>query len=312
MKKFWIGVGLLLGMAAPLLAQDEGAAPAPPAEEVEKPAAGESPSTFAQAAALATPAVKAPKKKSLGDEAGIKKAFQGFSQVWATGDVRKVIKFFTYDSTLVNPMGRMGWGREEVEKVIADDLRIFKGTTQTFDNFKMIFVLYNLALVDCDATLRGMKTPSGADAGEQKFHVYSVIVNRGKAWQARAIRVASLLKLPAETSQEPPSPPVVGPAVPEPPMAGVPAAPSAAVPPAPTVEKAASPSPAVSVPPPPLADEPSVPSPPIAAPPAPASTPVPAAPPAPVISVPSSVEAPGAVPAAPEIVTPTPEPSDTK
>jgi len=199
----------MLGMAvAPVMAQDE--APAAP----EAPVAP---------AAPVKKAMKAP-KKSTNDETGIKKAFAGVSAAWASGDAKKMIKFFTYDSSLINPMGQEGWGKEEVAKIIAADLEVFKGTTQKFDNFKFVWIMPTIALVDCDAVISGMKTPDGMDAGDQKMHVYGEIVNRGKDWQARSIRVTSFMKPPSAA----PAVAVPEPAVPAPAASTAPPAPSTA------------------------------------------------------------------------------------
>ncbi len=54
----------------------------------------------------------------------------------------------------------------------------------------------NFALVDCDGTISGIKTPAGADAPDMKLHVYGVVVNRGKSWQMFAARPAIYAPMP--------------------------------------------------------------------------------------------------------------------
>ncbi len=186
MKKFFAVLGLLL-FASPLLAQDQNAAAA------AAPAA-------AADTASATPAKKAKMAKPAGgDEEGIKKAFAELSDSWGAGDAKGVASHFTDDATLINPMGMEGHGSNGVLKVVESDLSgMLKGTQQTFDDFSFVWVMPNLALVDCTGNVTGMKKPDGTDAGPMKVHVYSVIVNRGgKGWKARAVRPYAFLMPPS-------------------------------------------------------------------------------------------------------------------
>src|SRR5207245_395058 len=103
MKKLLAGMGMLLLFTAPIMAQDQKQATAAPAPKAMKAA-----------------------KKSANDEKGVEKAFEGVSAAWASGDAAQMMKFFTGDSSLINPMGQEGWGRAEVEKIVAADLEHFK------------------------------------------------------------------------------------------------------------------------------------------------------------------------------------------
>lgn len=193
MKKFFAVVGMLL-FATPLLAQDQTAAPAANAVAPT------------DATAPAATVKKAKAHKSGNDEAGIKKSFTGVSEAWSTGDAEKVASFFTEDGSLVNPMGMEGHGRAGVQKVIeAEFAGPMKGTQQAFDDFEFTWVMPNFALVDCTATVTGMKKPDGMDADPMKVHVYGAIVNRGKGWKARSIRAFAVLMPPsaADTSAAP-------------------------------------------------------------------------------------------------------------
>lgn len=179
-KQGLAGIGMILLLTAPVVAQDQTAAPA------------------AAAPAPAAPAKKAGKKMAGGDEAGIKKSFEEVSQAWNAGDAKGVASLFTEDGSLVNPMGMEGHGKAEVLKVIETEFAgPMKGTQQTFDDFSFTWVMPNLALVDCTGTVTGMKNADGTDAEPMKVHVYGVIVNRGKGWKARAIRAFAFLKPPS-------------------------------------------------------------------------------------------------------------------
>jgi uncharacterized protein (TIGR02246 family) len=145
----------------------------------------------APAAAAPAPMAKVMKAKKAvktGDEKGVEAAFQEVSDAWAAGDAHKVAESFTVDSSLINPFGLEAHGRAEVEKVVAGDLEMMKGSQQTFSDFSIHFVMPTLALVDATGTVTGMKNPDGTDAEAHKFHIYGVVVKRGAKWQAFALR----------------------------------------------------------------------------------------------------------------------------
>jgi uncharacterized protein (TIGR02246 family) len=161
------------------------------AAETAAPAAGTAPA----AAPVAKKVVA--KKPAANDEAGVKAGFDAFSKAWADGDAKARAACFTPDATLINPFGVAANGRAEITKLFEqENSTIAKGTTHTFDNFKIHFVLANLALVDCDGTISGMKDPSGAAAPDVKVHVYGVVVNRTGKWQMFAARPAIYAPMP--------------------------------------------------------------------------------------------------------------------
>ena len=191
MKKFFAVLGMLL-FAAPLFAQDQNAATA--AAPADTTAAAAAP------ADSAAPAKKAKMAKSAGgDEEGIKKMFDAFAQSWNSADIPGMVSNFTDDSTIINPMGMEGHGLAGVKKVLTGDFANgMKGTQQSYDDYNFVWVMSNMALVDTNATVTGMKKPDGTDMGPTKVHVYGVVVNRGgKGWKARSIRAYSYLMPPS-------------------------------------------------------------------------------------------------------------------
>lgn len=181
MKKLLAVVGAWMLLALPVMAQDQNAAPA-----------------AAPADTTAAPAKKA--KMAGGDEDGIKKMFDDFAQAWNSGDVAGMTSFFTYDASLINPMGMEGQGLGGIKKVFKVEMAgPMKGTQQSYDDYKFVWVMNNMALVDTTATVTGMKKADGTDMGPMKVHVYGVIVNRGKTWKARSIRAYSFLPKPASS-----------------------------------------------------------------------------------------------------------------
>lgn len=151
------------------------------------------------AKAAKAPAVKA-KAKPVNDEAGIENRFDEFSQAWAAGDAKKMASFWVKDGSLINPFGQDAWNREDVEKVITADIGMMKGSTQTFDDFKYLFILQGFALVDCTATLGGMKNADGTDAPSKNFHIYAALALRDNQWYIRALRPYVFAPMPGSTA----------------------------------------------------------------------------------------------------------------
>ena len=109
-----------------------------------------------------------------------KKTFKEFSEAWAAGDAKAIGALFTKESSLINPFGQEAWGREDIEKVVAGDLAMMKGSTHSVDNLKFHFVLSGCALVDATGTLSGLKNADGFGCcGEDKtVHIYAAMALR--------------------------------------------------------------------------------------------------------------------------------------
>jgi uncharacterized protein (TIGR02246 family) len=153
----------------------------------------------------AAPALKA-KAKPVNDEAGIenreaeiKNRFDEFSQAWAAGDAKKMASFWVKDGSLINPFGQDAWNREDVEKILIADTQLMKGSTQTFDDFKFRFILTGFALVDCSATLAGMKNADGTDVPGKSFHIYAALALRDNQWYILALRPYAFAPMPGST-----------------------------------------------------------------------------------------------------------------
>ena len=214
MKKFLAAVLLAL-LVSPAFADNAAPAAAAPAD---------------QAAPAAE--MKSKKAKPAGDEAGIKKTFKEFSEAWAAGDAKAIGALFTKESSLINPSGQEAWGREDIEKVVAGDLDMMKGSTHTVDNFKFHFVLSGFALVDASGTLSGLKNADGSAAADKQVHIYAAMALRGSKWFFLALRPYIFVNGGNAT----PAPAAAAPAAAPPAAPAAPAAAAPAAPPAPAVD----------------------------------------------------------------------------
>jgi ketosteroid isomerase-like protein len=211
MKKFLAAVLLAL-LVSPVFADNAAPAVAAPAADQAAPAAD----------------VKAKKAKPAGDEAGIKKTFKEFSEAWAAGDAKAIGALFTKESSIINPFGQEAWGREDIEKVVAGDLDMMKGSTHSVDNYKFHFVLSGFALVDATGTLSGLKNVDGSAAADKSVHIYAAMALRGAKWYFLALRPYMFMN--GGTAMAAPAaaaPAAAPPAAPVAPAAAAPAAPPA-------------------------------------------------------------------------------------
>ncbi len=191
-KLFAAAASLLLLFAAPLFADDQTAAPAAGTTEAA-PAAGTIPSV------AATPMGK----KVTGSDAEIRTTLDEISADWASGDAHKMASHWLEKGSLITPFGKEAWNRAEVEEAIAGDLEMMKGSTQTFSDPKIDWILGGCALVDTTGTIGGMKNADGTDAPSKEFHVYMVLVQRGSKWMARAVRPYAFLPAPDGSAAAP-------------------------------------------------------------------------------------------------------------
>jgi ketosteroid isomerase-like protein len=230
MKNFFAALMLIL-LVSPVFADDSAPAAVAPAA----------------AAPAAAPAAPKAKKSGMGDEAGIKKTFSEISDAWAAGDAAGIASHFTKEASLINPFGQDAWNRDDAQKVIAADLDMMKGSTQTFDDFKFHVVLPGgFALVDATGTVSGLKNADGSAAADMPFHIYAAMANRGGKWFVLALRPYAFVKAgnapaaaPAAAAPAAAAPAAVVPAdssVPAPAAPAAPPAPDSSVPAAPSTK----------------------------------------------------------------------------
>jgi uncharacterized protein (TIGR02246 family) len=210
-KKLLAGLSMVMVLAAPVFAADKAApAAAPKAPAVKK----------------AAPAAKP------GDVAGIKKVFKEISDAWNAGDAKAMASHWLLDGTLITPFGVSASTRADIEKAIASDLEMMKGSTQEFSDFKIEFVMGGFALVDVTGTISGAKNPDGTVAPDSQVHVYAALVLRGTKWLARAVRPYAFMKMPGAPVAAAAAPaaagvvPVAAPEVPEVPATQMPVVPA--------------------------------------------------------------------------------------
>jgi uncharacterized protein (TIGR02246 family) len=124
---------------------------------------------WAQADAKVDPSLEATNKK--------------FTEAFNALDAKAVAGFFAADATLINPLGKVAHGPDEIAKVFEEDAaRFFKGSTSTFTITGARQVGPDTMWLDVDHTATNAPRPDGT-TGEVKHHVVMLAQKKGDQWK---------------------------------------------------------------------------------------------------------------------------------
>jgi len=133
------------------------------------------------------------------DEDAIKARVAAFIDLFNKGDAKAMAAFWVEDGTIVNPVGIMGKGRAEIEKVIATDLAMFlKGTKMTMTVVSVRMVGKDAAFIEIEHGVTGAMGPDGKPLPPITFHVPSLMVKKGKEWMIADARPYAYLPPPPD------------------------------------------------------------------------------------------------------------------
>jgi len=83
-----------------------------------------------------------------------------FIAAWNKNDSKTLANCFTTDGDLINPAGRVGRGRNEVEKIVTDEQNgVFKGTRISMQQKHLRFLKPDVAVADYEYEITGLKGP---------------------------------------------------------------------------------------------------------------------------------------------------------
>ena len=135
------------------------------------------------------------------DEDAIKARIAEFSALFNKGDAKAMSAFWVEDGSLVNPVGMVGKGPAEIEKVIAGDLAtILKDTKMEMKVVAFRPVGKEAAWVELEHTVSGAKGPDGKPMPPMTFHVPALMEKKGKTWMIAEARPYAYLPMPAKPS----------------------------------------------------------------------------------------------------------------
>lgn len=120
-----------------------------------------------------------------------------FTDAWNRHDAEQLSALWAEDGDLINPFGRRAMGRDEVRQLMADEhAGVMKQSNYEMkvDSMRMVG---DVALVDLDATLTGIRDPeSDAELPPLKLHAFVVMTKQDGKWMILSARPYRYLQRP--------------------------------------------------------------------------------------------------------------------
>lgn len=125
-----------------------------------------------------------------------------FVAAWNRNDAKALAAMWAQEGDLINPFGRRASGREQIERLLrSEHSALMQATTYTISTNAVRFVKTDVAVLDWDCEVSGLKTAGGKNRPPFKHHMTWVLVNRGGQWLALVARPAAPAASPAEAIQ---------------------------------------------------------------------------------------------------------------
>ena len=123
------------------------------------------------------------------DEEAIKAVVNGFVDGWNKHDAKVLTGAFADDGSVINPGGRVARGKAEIEKLFTEEQAgpMLKDSTMAMTVSNTRMVKPDVAFIDIDADLAGMKSPDGKPM-PGKHHIAVVAVKKAGKWLLEDIR----------------------------------------------------------------------------------------------------------------------------
>ena len=122
------------------------------------------------------------------DEQAIRTMAAEFVAAWNRNDVKALAACFTTDGDLINPVGRAGRGRSEVERILNEEQNgPFKGSRISMPQKHLRFLKPDLAIADYDFEVARVRGADGRDT-TLKGLVSTVLRKDGDKWLIAAAR----------------------------------------------------------------------------------------------------------------------------
>ena len=116
-----------------------------------------------------------------------------YDEAWNRGDVDALLACMTDDALLVDPLGRISRGRDEIRSLLAPLVAPAGGeTTHKSEIVRVEFITSDIAVVDGRAHIEGLVLAPG-EAALDRFHRFTdIVVCREGQWRIAQIRACPL------------------------------------------------------------------------------------------------------------------------
>jgi uncharacterized protein (TIGR02246 family) len=123
------------------------------------------------------------------DEAAIRSLEAAYDAAWNAADLDALTAPFTPEATIVDPFGGVSVGRDEIGRLLATLLAgAGRGSTHAGAILGVRFVTDNVALVDGEAVIEGLKAPAGSVLPALVHRFTDVLVKSDGSWRIAQIR----------------------------------------------------------------------------------------------------------------------------
>ena len=146
---------------------------------------------------LALPAARANQQD---EEAAIHRRHDEWVAAWNKHDPKLMASFWAADGDLIDPFGKQAKGPLAIEKLFEGEhtgAGVMTGTTYAGTITAVRLLGKNVAIVDVEAAVNGLKSPDGTAAPPFKHHVTWITEKRGGKWMAVAARPCVSVPVPA-------------------------------------------------------------------------------------------------------------------
>jgi uncharacterized protein (TIGR02246 family) len=131
------------------------------------------------------------------DETAVRDHCASFVAAWNRHDPKAMAATWAVDGSLINPFGRAGENRAEIEKILTEEHNVaMRGTTYTAATVAVRFVAPTVAVTDWSSEITGMHDPTGAALPPFKHHVLAVVVKKDGQWTMQLVRAFAILPPP--------------------------------------------------------------------------------------------------------------------
>ena len=130
------------------------------------------------------------------DEQAVRNLTAEFVAAWNKNDAKALAACFSTDGDLINPAGRVGRGKGEVEEILAEEHGgTFKGTRIHMQQKHLRFLKPDVAVADFEFQISGIHAPDGKQT-ELKGLLTNVFVREGERWRVTSARPSIPAQLP--------------------------------------------------------------------------------------------------------------------
>lgn len=112
-----------------------------------------------------------------------------FVAAWNAHDAEALASHWAPDGDVINPMGQWGQGRAEIQALFEKEHSTMMANSRlTVKEQKIRFLEDDVAVVDEDVVLHGMRLPNGEEHPPMSHHVTSVMQKSGGQWWIASCR----------------------------------------------------------------------------------------------------------------------------